>query len=136
MKPTILLTAALAVTAGALIATAKEVDASKIPPASDRKDVTYVRDIKPIFDNSCIKCHGPEKQKAKMRLDSLEFALKGAKDGKVKVIKPGDSAKSELVHSVARLGDEDHWMPPEGKGDPLTAAQVGLIRAWIDQGAK
>ena len=48
------------------------VDTSKLPPASDQKDVTYAKDIKPIFDKSCVKCHGAEKPKGKLRLDSLE----------------------------------------------------------------
>src|SRR5437867_3098669 len=112
----------------------KKVDVSKLPPPSDKKGVTYEKDIKPIFEKSCFKCHGPEKQKGKMRLDSLEAALKGGENGP-DIIK-GDSAKSTLVHNIGRIGDEDDEMPPEGKGDPLTKEQVGLIRAWIDQGAK
>lgn len=118
-------------------APAKDVDVSKLPPASSQKDVTYTKDIKPIFDKSCIKCHGAEKPKAKLRLDSLEGVLKGSADNKV--IEPGNSAKSILVHNVARLGDEDYWMPPpdnKTKIPPLTPEQIGLIRAWIDQGAK
>ena len=112
---------------------ADTVDPSKLPPAAKTAGVTFAKDIKPIFDKSCIKCHGEEKQKAKLRLDSLEWTLKGA-DGE-DVVKKGKSAESHLVHSVARV-DEDEAMPPEGKGDPLTKDQVGLIRAWIDQGAK
>ena len=112
----------------------KSVDVSKLPPASDKKGVTYDKDIKPIFQKSCFKCHGPEKQKAKMRLDSLAGALKGSENGKV--IEVGDSAKSILVHNIAHIGEEDDWMPPPDKGDPLTKDQIGLIRAWIDQGAK
>ncbi len=112
---------------------AKAADVSKLPAASSQKDVTYDKDIKPIFEKSCFKCHGSEKQKGKLRLDSLAAALKGGEDGKV--IEPGNSAKSLLVHSVARL-DEDEAMPPEDKGKPLTNEQVSLIRAWIDQGAK
>jgi len=111
----------------------KEVDVSKLPPPADTKDLTYDKDIKPIFQKSCFKCHGPEKQKGKLRVDSLQAALKGGED---KVIEPGNSAKSILVHNVSRIGDEDDWMPPTDKGDPLTKSQVGLIRAWIDQGAK
>src|SRR5437870_5705398 len=113
------------------------VDVSKLPPASDKKDVTYAKDIKPIFDKSCIGCHGTEKQKGKLRLDSLAAALKGGQDGKV--IEPGDSANSILVHNVAHIGDEDDYMPPPDNKDkipPLTKDQIGLIRAWIDQGAK
>jgi hypothetical protein len=120
-----------------LAADKKAVDVSKIPPASDKKAVTYEADIKPIFDKSCIKCHGPEKQKGKLRLDSLAAAVKGGEDGKV--IEAGNSAKSMLVHNVAHVGDEDMFMPPPDNKDkipPLTKEQIGLIRAWIDQGAK
>ncbi len=112
---------------------ADKVDPSKLPPAAKTAGVTFAKDIKPIFDKSCIKCHGEEKQKGKLRLDTLEWTLKGA-DGE-DVVNKGKSAESELVHSVARV-NEDEAMPPEGKGDPLTKEQVGLIRAWIDQGAK
>ncbi len=115
----------------------KAVDVSKIPPASEKKGVTYEADIKPIFEKSCIKCHGTEKQKGKLRLDSLAATLKGGEDGKV--IEAGDSAKSMLVHNVAHVGDEDMFMPPPDNKDkipPLTKEQIGLIRAWIDQGAK
>lgn len=112
---------------------AKKPDLTKLPAPAARKDVTYVKDIKPIFEKSCFKCHGPEKQKGSMRLDSLEAALKGGEDGKM--IEPGKFDKSPLLWSVARL-DPDVAMPPEGKADPLTKEQVSLIRAWIEQGAK
>lgn len=114
-----------------------KVDISKLPPPSSQTGVTYANDIKPILDKSCIKCHGAEKSKGKLRLDSLVAALKGGEDGKV--IEPGKSAESILVHNVAHLGDEDDYMPPpknKAKIAPLTAEQIGLIRAWIDQGAK
>lgn len=110
-----------------------DVDVSKLPAPASTKGVTYDKDIKPIFEKNCFKCHGAEKQKGKLRLDSLEAAIKGGENGPN--IIPKDSAKSTLVHAVARL-DEDEAMPPEGKGDPLTKEQVALIRAWIDQGAK
>ena len=118
-------------------------DLSKIPPASTKKDVTYAGDIKAIFDKSCVKCHGEERPKAHLQLTSLEKALKGKgkKDGTTeKVIEPGKGVESELLVSVAHANDdEDTWMPPlknKAKIDPLTKEQVGLIRAWIDQGAK
>src|ERR1051325_6945161 len=115
-------------------AAAKDVDVSKLPPAATKQGVTYDKDIKPIFEKTCFKCHGPEKQKAKLRVDSLAAVTKGGENGKV--LSVGKSEKSRLVHSVARILDEDENMPPEGKGDPLTKDQVALIRAWIDQGAK
>jgi len=110
-----------------------DVDVSKHPPPATKTGLTFEKDIKPIFEKSCVKCHGAEKQKAKLRLDSLDATLKGSENGKV--LEAGQSAKSSLVHTVARL-DEDSAMPPEGKADPLTKEQVGLLRAWIDQGAK
>ena len=128
---------ALSALALAISAPAADVDVSKLPPASTQKDVTFAKDIKPIFDKSCVKCHGAEKPKAKLRLDNLEGVLKGSADNKV--IEPGNSAKSILVHNVAHLGEEDYWMPPPDNKDkipPLTKDQIGLIRAWIDQGAK
>ena len=112
----------------------KKLDASKLPPAAAKQDLTYDKDIKAIFEKSCFKCHGAEKQKAKLRLDSLAAALKGGENGPD--IVPGKSDKSPLLFNVARVGDEDDFMPPADKGEPLTKEQVGLIRAWIDQGAK
>ncbi len=134
MKLQLTLTAAvLSLSLFTTFAADKKVDTSKLPPASDKKDVTYAKDIKPLFETACFKCHGPEKQKGKLRLDSLEATLKGGDEGKI--LKAGDSANSGVVHAVARL-DEDTAMPPADKGTPLTKEQIGLVRAWIDQGAK
>jgi mono/diheme cytochrome c family protein len=115
----------------------KGVDLSKIPPASDQTGVTYATDVKPILEKSCITCHGAEKHKGRLRLDGLEAVLKGGEDGKVVV--PGNSAESMLVHNIAHAGDPDAYMPPprnKANIPPLTKEQIGLIRAWIDQGAK
>lgn len=110
---------------------AAEIDSTKLPPPAVVQ-TDFARDIKPIFQQSCLKCHGPEKPKSKFRLDNLESALKGGNTG-VDII-PGHSAKSPLVHYVAKLV-EDMEMPPPGKGEALTPEQIGLLRAWIDQGA-
>jgi hypothetical protein len=119
----------------AALAADLKVDLGKLPPPSEQKGLTYAKDMRPIFEKHCFKCHDPEKHKGKLRLDSLEAALKGGEDGKV--IEPGKSAQSMLVRKVAHLAaDEDDWMPPTGKGEALTKEQVSLIRAWIDQGAK
>src|SRR5437773_10849368 len=56
--------------------------------------VDFAKEIQPILQNNCVKCHGPEKQKGKLRLDSKEAALKGGKDGPAFVA--GDAAKSEI----------------------------------------
>src|SRR4051812_37269671 len=111
---------------------APTLDPTKLPPPA-QASVDFNRDIKPLFEQSCFRCHGPERPKSQFRLDNRESALKGGDDG-VDII-PGDSAKSPLVYYIARVV-EDMEMPPPGKGEPLTAAQVGLLRAWIDQGAQ
>jgi hypothetical protein len=112
---------------------ADEVDISKLPPPSTKKEVTFSKDIKPLFEKACFKCHGEEKQKGRLRVDSIEAIKKGGDNGPVIVI--GKSEKSSLVHTIAGLV-EDMMMPPEGKADPLTKEEIGLVRAWIDQGAK
>ena len=105
------------------------VDVSKLPPAASRT-VDFAKDIQPIFSKHCYSCHGPEKQKASLRWDDKAAALKGGENGPVIVL--GKSADSRVIHLVAGL-EPDAIMPP--KGEPLTAEQIGLMRAWIDQGA-
>jgi uncharacterized membrane protein len=139
MTNTIKLTAvALTATLGLAIAAVAQDAAATMPPASTKQGVTYATDIKAILDASCAKCHSGDKPKARLKLDTLEGTLKGSKDGPI--LKAGDSANSFIVKSVAHLtGDHDAWMPPlHNKANiaPLTADQIGLIRAWIDQGAK
>lgn len=121
--------------AAALLGGTVQSQAADLPAASSKKGVTFDKDIKPIFEkHNCFNCHGGKKRpKAKLRVDTRDWVLKGARGGPV--AEKGKSAESSLVLTTARV-DEDEAMPPEGKGDPLTAAQVGLIRAWIDQGMK
>lgn len=113
-------------------ATAKEPDITKLP-APANVTVEFDRDIKPIFEQSCFRCHGPEKPRSHFRLDHREAALKGGDNNPDDII-PGDSARSRLIHYVAHLVPELK-MPPPGKAEPLTAEQIGRLRAWIDQGA-
>ncbi len=170
-----------------------DIDPAKLPPVAAQKGVTYAKDIRPLFEAACFRCHGEEKQKSGLRLDSLEAVLKGGEERKVVI--PGESAKSPLVIATSGL-DEEFAMPPRRRvrtlgeatepggrepaaseaqnrppglpplppaiaeapkggsdglrpggsagargpgGAPskaLTAEQVSLVRAWIDQGAK
>jgi Planctomycete cytochrome C len=115
----------------------KAANLSKVPPASDKKGLTYEKDIKPIFEKSCVKCHSGDKPKSKYRIDTLPSAIKGGESEEAAII-PGNSAKSPLVHYVSDAV-EDMEMPPTEKRDKfpqLSKEQIGLIRAWIDQGAK
>jgi hypothetical protein len=140
MNPTKFTLAALAATFSFAVAASAQNAApaaatATLPPVSTKTGVTFATDIKPIFDAACVKCHdGTKKPRAGLALDTLAGTLQGSRDGSV--VKVGDSAHSDLVLSVAHVGDPDGFMP-KGKGaQKLTDEQIGLIRAWIDQGAK
>ena len=92
---------------------AATVDWSKLPPAATVTGVTFDKDIAPIFKASCVRCHGAERPKARLRLDSLEGVLKGAKEGPV--LTAGDSANSPIVKAVSQL-DPETAMPPKMHG--------------------
>jgi hypothetical protein len=100
----------------------------RLPPPIERK-VDFVSHIQPIFARACYSCHGPERQRADLRLDVKAVALEGGASGPV--ILPGKSAESRLIQLVAGMGEL--FMPEQG--DPLSAEEIGWLRAWIDQGA-
>jgi hypothetical protein len=112
---------------GAVAPTAEAI--RQLPPPAART-VDFVKDVQPILEESCIKCHGRGKEKGGWRLDSRATALEAADSG-VSIV-PGKSAESHLIHLVAGT-DPDDVMPQ--KGTRLTPEQVGILRAWIDQGA-
>ncbi len=97
--------------------------------AADADD--YLRQIKPLFAERCLACHGALKQNAGLRLDTAALAIKGGKHGPA--IKPGNAADSALMERVTSTDELDR-MPPEG--EPLKPAEIALIRAWIAAGAK
>jgi WD40 repeat protein len=105
-------------------------DEKKLPAAA-QKEVDYAKDIEPILTRNCVKCHGDNKQKSSFRLDTREALLKGGEVGKSVVI--GKSAESPMIHYVAHT-DPDIKMPPESA--KLSDQEIGLLRAWIDQGLK
>jgi hypothetical protein len=89
----------------------------------------FDREIRPLLQERCVECHGPEKQKADLRLDAKPHAFKGGESGAA--IVPAKSSASPLFQRITATGDER--MPP--KGEPLTADQISKIKAWIDSGA-
>lgn len=102
------------------------------PPAA--RTVDFVRDVRPILQEHCTGCHGPEKQKSGYRLDSRDAAIRGGDSGDAAIL-VGKSDASPLIHFVAGL-DEDKPMPPKKSDKPrLTADEIGILRAWIDHGA-
>ena len=101
----------------------------QLPPPAARP-VDFVKDVEPILKTRCVSCHGTAMQMSGLRLDERQAALAGGYSGPV--IKPGDGAGSRLLKLVA--GVLPVRMPMSGA--PLTADEVGLLRAWIDQGAQ
>lgn len=89
-------------------------DLTKLPPASTQSGVTYAKDIRPLFEASCINCHGERRQRAGLRLDSLEAVLQGSDE--IKVVIPGNSKESPLVHAVAQIDDETAMPPRRQRG--------------------
>lgn len=91
----------------------------------------YLKDIKPIIDRSCLKCHGPEKRKSGLRLDKKRFALKGGETGPA--IVPGDLAASLLYKYITLPSDDEDVMPSKGK--LLANSEIETIKKWIVAGA-
>ncbi|MEC7883340.1 MAG: c-type cytochrome domain-containing protein [Verrucomicrobiota bacterium] len=96
------------------------------------RHVDFVTEIEPLFNRSCMKCHGDKNPKSNYRMTSRKLALEGGELG-VAIIS-GNSEKSPLVHYISHLV-EDMDMPPEGKAPTLNQKEVALVRGWIDQGA-
>src|SRR5262245_37248130 len=100
----------------------------KLPPAANRK-IDFEKDVQPILSQKCFACHGEEAQQSGLRLDKRQNALRGGDYGPVIVM--GKSADSKLIRRLVG-GDGGLQMPPTG---PLSDDEIGILRAWIDQGA-
>ncbi|MEJ7638586.1 MAG: DUF1549 domain-containing protein, partial [Singulisphaera sp.] len=99
------------------------------PPAPARGRVDFETQIKPILQDRCVNCHTRGKSKGGLSLETREAVLRGGEGGPAVVV--GKSEESPLVELVAGV-EPDRRMPL--KGDPLSTREVGLLRAWIDQG--
>jgi mono/diheme cytochrome c family protein len=98
--------------------------------ASDPAAVEFFeKNVRPVLSENCHSCHGPQKQKAGLRLDSAAAVGKGGETGPV--ITPGNPDASRLIKAV-RQTDDDFKMPPKGK---LTDAQIADLAAWVKMGA-
>lgn len=109
---------------------------SALGRAESLPKVGFNHQIRPLLSDRCYVCHGPDDKtrKAGLRLDTREGALKELDHGKV-VIKPGKPAESELVRRLESV-DPEEKMPPQDSHLTLSAAEIGLIKAWIEQGAE
>lgn len=88
--------------------------------------------VGPIFAARCAACHGPDKQKGLLRLDTIEGILAGGESGPA--IAPGDAASSELVYRLKLPPDKKGRMPPRDSPQPSTE-EIAAIEAWIQSGA-
>ena len=124
-----ILTAVLFAALVALRAAAEDQSPRTLPPPADRA-IDFSADVKPILERSCARCHARGRHKGGFSIESRETLLAGGDNGPALVV--GDSAQSELIALVAGL-DPGNVMPQ--KGSRLTPQQIGILRAWIDQGA-
>ncbi len=135
MKTTLALTLAAALALGtAFTSTSQAQDAGK---------VDFEKQILPILKESCFKCHEKEheedgkvkKPKGKLRLDGAAVIMKGGGEYPYESVIAGKPDASWLVKTITLPDSDDLAMPPEGKGDRITAANVDLIKKWITEGA-
>lgn len=95
------------------------------------QEVDFERDVLPILQERCYECHGEERQRGDLRLDSMQAALRGGDQG-IPALTPGEPEESNLLTRITLPPDDIDIMPP--KGDVLTDEQVEIIRRWIEQG--
>ncbi len=91
--------------------------------------VDFKKDVMPIFESSCFKCHGDGKSKAGVSLDEEKVAREIGD-----VIIPGDLEKSDLYQALI-AEDKDDRMPPPGKGRTMSEKEITIIKEWILAGA-
>jgi len=94
-------------------------------------EIDFAKQVRPIFVAHCVKCHGPQKQNASLRVDAASSMLKGGDSGPA--IMPGQPDKGELIYRISST-ENGVRMPPEGES--LSAEQIATIRRWIQEGAK
>ena len=109
---------------------AAPVDVSKLPPPVERT-VSFLDDVDPILEKRCYMCHGDDVEMNGYSLWRKKEAVQGGYSGRAAIV-VGNSEQSRLIHLVAGL--EEHLVMPVA-GVRLTPEEIGILRAWIDQGA-
>lgn len=105
-------------------------------PGGQEPQVSFANEIKPILGKHCLECHvegGPGQVKSGLNMETYEGLMKGTRYGPV--IDPGNSLSSTLIILVEGRADPSLAMP-HGARDKLNATEIGIIKRWIDQGAK
>ncbi|MFM2142003.1 MAG: hypothetical protein RLZZ476_547 [Verrucomicrobiota bacterium] len=136
MKKTLALTAVAALVAALALS-------STSTQAQDAGKVDFEKQILPVLKESCFKCHKKEheeegkvkKPKGGLRLDGAAVIMKGGKEYPNENVVAGKPDASWLVKTMELPESDDLAMPPEGKGDRVSKANVDLIKKWITEGA-
>src|SRR5439155_24508330 len=116
---------------GTLLAVSMALAALLLEPAANAAP-DFSGEVRPLLEKHCFKCHGPEKQKGGLRFDTKEGTFKTGESGE-KAIVPGHPNQSRLIKLVSSNHEEER-MPSKGK--PLSAAQIDLLKRWIEGGAE
>lgn len=95
--------------------------------SNPEENPVYLKKVRPLLDTQCVKCHGPEKQKANLRLDTLKAMMEGGDSGPAVV--PGDVEGSNLITAIC-YEDADLQMPPDGK---LDEEQIEMLKKWVGE---
>lgn len=99
--------------------------------AAAAPEVDYLTEVKPLLAAHCVRCHGADKSRAELRLDTAAAIAKGGKSGPAVIA--GNAQASPIIHSLLGEGDAER-MP--FKKPPLAETEIALLRRWIDAGAK
>ncbi len=105
---------------GGVVASAAERAAAELPAPEA---------VHPLLVKHCVECHGPEKQKGRLRLDSLAAARAAGKSGEIALV-PGDAEGSELIRRIGLTVEDDELMPP-AESSSLTEAERAELVAWV-----
>ncbi|MEY3911133.1 MAG: hypothetical protein RLY37_601 [Verrucomicrobiota bacterium] len=97
-------------------------------PLTTAQKAEYAKVIQPMFDAHCVSCHGPKKEKGKLRLDTLEATLKGGKNPTFAIGKPNSSMLLSRVFLDRTAGDV---MPPKDE-KPMTEKQKEALYAFVE----
>lgn len=101
-------------------------------PIPDVQEAALYEDlVARVIQKKCISCHGPDKQKGGLRLDSQEWISKGSKEGKV--VTAGSPEQSELIKRILLPAEDEDHMPPKEKNQ-LTENEIQLLHWWIKEG--
>jgi uncharacterized membrane protein/mono/diheme cytochrome c family protein len=103
-----------------------------VKPKDPSEIAAFAGVVQPILQQNCVSCHGPQKAKAGLRMDSLAGLLKGGDSGPA--LRPGKSGESELIRRLRLPATEEDHMPPDGKPQP-SHDDIALLQWWIDAGA-